>query len=292
MVVGLRIGSVSVTSDAIDSASDVLAAFITFFSVRIAHKPADVQHPYGHGKAESVGAAVEALIMTIGGGFIVYQAVDRIRSTSEVESVTLGIVVMGISLGINSFMSVYLWKASKATDSLALEAAARHRTTDVFTSLGVLVGLVVVRTAGIGLVDPAIGLAIAVLIFKTALDLFRKAFRELMDVRLPPEEEDQVRAALQAHYGDIVGFHDLRTRKAGRERHVDVHVVVCRYINVGEAHEIADRLEEGIKARLSHIKVNIHMEPCEYGPDGQTHLSCIIPTALDRGKSPSHGGPH
>ena len=260
---GILSGSISIISEAIHSGIDLMAAVIAFFSLRFAGRPADREHPFGHGKIENVSGTVEAALIFVAAAFIGYLAVTRIIEGKALEYLTLGIAVMAVSVVVNVIVSRHLMRIARETDSLALEADARHLTADIYTSLGVLVALVVVRITGVDVIDPIIALMVILFILRTAYDVLRRSFGGLVDVKLPEGEVGLIASCIMEHYGELLGFHELRTRKAGRERHIDLHLVVAKNASVEEAHRLCDHLESDIKGKLSHSVVTIHIEPCE-----------------------------
>ncbi len=261
LVVGLMIGSVSVISEAIHSGNDLLASFIALFAVKNSTKPADTKHNFGHGKIENVSGTIEALLIFIAAGMIIKEAIHKIQVGGSVETVGWGIVVMGISAGLNIFVSAYLMKIAKQTGSIALEADAMHLKTDVYTSLGVLCGLVLLKITGWSLIDPISAILVALLIIKAAYDLTRKAFMPLIDVSLSKQDMEILIAVLEECKMDYISYHDLRTRAAGRESHIDLHLVTRPEMSVLEMHEVCDRIEEKIQTAIPHTTVLIHVEP-------------------------------
>lgn len=262
-MVGLSMGSISVISEAIHSGIDLLAAVIAFFSLRGAEKPADRRHPYGHGKLENVSGTVEAILIFVAALMIIYEAIQKLLGEPGLISLDLGIGAMLISVIANFFVSRFLYATARRTDSLALETDAKHLSTDIWTSAGVFVGLVIVKITGLTVLDPIIALLVALTIIKAAYEMTRKSVQGLLDIKLPDEEEEQVKGIITEHYGVLVGFHDLRTRKAGSERHLDLHLVLPQVSTVLEAHALCDHLEGEIMSRLPHSSVTIHIEPCE-----------------------------
>jgi len=260
---GILSGSISIIAEAIHSGIDLVAALIAFFSLRIAGRPADREHPFGHGKVENISGTIEAVLIFVAAAFIVYEATKRILVGAAVEYLSIGIGVMAVSVVVNIFVSRHLLRVAREADSIALEADARHLTTDVYTSLGVLGGLVVVRITGLNILDPIVALGVALFILKTAYDVTRRAFPPLIDVRLPEDEEALIASCIIEHYGELLGFHELRTRKAGRERQIDLHLVVAKKASVEKAHSLCDHLESDIKRKLPYATVTIHIEPCE-----------------------------
>ena len=199
---------------------------IAFFSIRAAAKPADSTHQFGHGKIENVSGTIEGLLIFGAAGLIIYEAIKKIISGLEIESIDLGIGIMAISAILNLVVSRHLHRVAKKTDSVALEADAWHLTTDVYTSAGVMVGLVAVWVTGWHILDPIIAMAVAGLIVKAAWGITRKSFRHLLDVRLPKHEIKAINASLLTYTWKTVGYHDLRTRKSGNQRFIDLHLVL------------------------------------------------------------------
>lgn len=276
VVVGLIMGSVSVLSEGIHSGVDLMAALIAFFSIRAAAKPADEDHEFGHGKIENVSGTIEALLIFLAAGFIIYEAVEKIRTGTGLVSIDLGIGVMALSALVNFFVSRHLHRIARLTDSVALEADAWHLTTDVYTSLGIVAGLVVVRVTGLTILDPIIAIGVAVLILRAAWNITRKSMAGLLDVRLPEQEEDVIAAAITEHLGEVAGFHKLRTRKAGSQRYIDLHLVFPKSVTLEQAHGLCDHLEEDIGRKLPNCLVTIHCEPCKHTKDGDCPADCAV----------------
>lgn len=260
LLVGIITGSVSIISEAIHSANDLLAAVIAYASVRISDRPPDAEHPFGHGKAESISGAIEAGLIIIAALWIVIEAVKRLLSGREVEHIGWGAAVMFVSVILNTFVSRYLFKVAKSEDSLALEADAQHLATDVYTSLGVALGLVVVWITDWHFLDPVAAIAVALLIGHIGWKLTVNASKHLMDHGLPLEEVRQIEQIVNAE-PRVQSWHDLRTRKSGSQRHVDLHIVLRIDSTLLEAHEVADNLENRIKAQLPQAHVVIHTDP-------------------------------
>ena len=263
LVAGILTGSVSIIAEAIHSGIDLLAALIAFVSLRIAGRPADREHPFGHGKVENVSGTIEAVLIFVAAIFIIYQAINRIITGASVEYLGIGIAVMAISVVVNIIVSRHLLRIARDADSIALEADARHLTADVYTSLGVMVGLVVVQVTGLNILDPIIAIGVSIFIMRAAYNLTRRAFPSLIDVKLPEEEEALIVSTMSEHMGALVGFHELRTRKAGSERHIELHMMMARDASIERAHSLCDHLEEDIMSRLPHTHVTIHVEPCD-----------------------------
>jgi cation diffusion facilitator family transporter len=288
LTVGVIMGSVSVISEGVHSTVDLIAAIIAFFSIRAAAKPADEEHEFGHGKIENISGTIEALLIFLAAILIIYEAIVKIINRAQPEFLTLGIGIMAFSAVANFFVSRRLHRIAQSTDSIALEADAWHLTTDVYTSLGVFAGLVIVRLTHWYILDPIIAIGVALLIIRAAWNITRKSISGLVDMRLPQSEEDIITTSITEHLGEITGFHELRTRKAGSQRYIDLHLVLPKSVTLEEAHRLCDHLEGDIKNKLSNGLVTIHCEPCEQGEDGSCPPECpVINCSIHIGK----GGP-
>jgi len=262
LAVGILMGSVSVLSEAIHSGIDLCASLIACYAVGKAGKPADERHPYGHGKWENVSGVVEAILILLAALYIIFEAVTRLRSGSTVEHLGLGTAVMALSAIANWFVSRYLFRVAKKTDSIALEADAWHLRADVYTSVGVLTGLALIAITNLMILDSVVAIAVAVLIIKSSIDLTRSAVADLFDVRLPKEDEEKIRQVLSGFQEGCVDFHRLRSRKSGSVRFIDLHLVVPRHWTIEEAHLVSDRIEKEMREALANTQVIIHIDPC------------------------------
>ncbi len=262
LIVGLSIGSVSVVAEAIHSGVDLLASVIAYVAVRTSARPPDDSYPYGRGKVENVSGTVEAILIFLAAGMIIYEAIGKLMHGMEMPRVDLGLAIMAVSVGANILVSRLLFKVARETDSVALEADAYHLTTDVLTSLGVFLGLVAVRLTGLAILDPVAALVVAALIVKAAWGITRKSFVDLLDRSLPDGERQLISQTLKQHGDRVVGFHQVRTRKAGGDRHVDLHLVVNGEASVAEAHALCDHLEWDLCQTLGAATISIHVEPC------------------------------
>lgn len=277
LVAGFVTGSVSLIAEAIHSIMDWIAAVVAFISVRISDNPVDKKHQFGHGKAENISGVIEGILILIAAGMIIKEAIDKIREGVHLEVIEVGIVVMAISILVNILVSRHLYKVSRSTDSLALEADALHLTTDVLTMAGVLIGLIIVKLTGIFILDPIIAIIVALIIVKAAVEIIIKSFGGIMDVSLPESEQTSIESCLLDHSDRIVEFHKLRTRKAGSQRQIDVHLVIPKTIRVDEAHHLCDHLEMDIGKILPNSEIVIHVEPC-ISKCTQCHVLCELRT--------------
>ncbi|PKL60565.1 MAG: cation transporter [Methanomicrobiales archaeon HGW-Methanomicrobiales-4] len=265
LIVGLALGSVSIISEAIHSGMDLLASVIAFFSVRKSAQAPDEEHAFGHGKYESISGMVEALLIFIAAILIIHEAyVKLVEPTSEPMNQTFmiaGIVVMGISALVNAVVSARLMKIAKKTDSIALESDAWHLRTDIYTSVGVMAGLILIWVTGIVVLDSIVAIGVALVIMKAAYDLTLKSYKDLIDYRLTDDEVGRITRIICEHQSDYVNFHGLRTRRAGPETFIDFHLVVDKDISVEQSHDLTDHLEIDLKLEFPRACVTIHVEP-------------------------------
>jgi cation diffusion facilitator family transporter len=266
VVVGWLTGSISILAQAADSLLDLFAGIITFSAIRIAAKPADAEHPYGHGKVEDIAGIVQGILIFIAGGLIIYSAIGRIikGSSFEIELAEAGIVVMAVSIVVSIFLSRHLLRVSRRTGSVALEANARNIATDVYSASAVLVGLAIVRFTGLNIIDPILATGVAIYILKVAIDTIRKPVSGLLDEKLPPSQQAVIEDCLTKHSREVSGYHALRTRRAGSQSYIDLHLVMAGDISLEQAHQICDQVEVEIQSVLHEASVVIHIEPCNY----------------------------
>jgi cation diffusion facilitator family transporter len=267
LIVGVLSGSVSILSEAIHSFMDLLAAVISFFSVKISDTPADNRHPYGHGKFENISGVTEAILIFIASGWIIFKAARRILHPYTIEKISLGIIVMTISAIVNFFVSRMIYKEAKSTDSIALEADALHLKVDVYSSLGVAIGLFLMLLLGhfinsplIRYIDPVIAILVALLILRESFILFKKAYAPLVDEALSDEEVNHIMTLISSYCSGTINYHGLRTRRAGNYKYIDFHLNVPEALSVKEAHDLCDAIEEDIKKIMDHTEVTIHVE--------------------------------
>jgi cation diffusion facilitator family transporter len=270
LAIGLLINSVSVISEAIHSAVDLVAAVIALIAVRKSSKPEDRHHAFGHGKIENISGSIEALLIFVAAGWIIYEAVQKLKHPHPMEQAGWGVLVMTISAVANFFVSHMLFKVGTETDSIALKADGWHLRTDVWTSLGVMLGLLsywigTLLFPGIDLswIDPVAAIAVALLIVKAAYDLTLESVRDLLDTSLGREDEQLIGKYVEEQYPRVLSYHKLRTRKSGSQRFYELHLVVMPEMSVKESHELGDRIVAGVKGHYPDAKVVIHVEPCE-----------------------------
>ena len=261
LTVGISIGSVAVISEAVHSGVDLLAALIAFFAVRASDAPPDDDHPFGHGKIESLSGSVEALLIFGAGVYIIVEAIQAIvHGGTRPDAAGWGVLVMGVSAVVNLLVTRHLFRVARETDSVALEADAHHLKTDVWTSVGVLGGLALVYLTRQPILDPVAAIVVGIFILRTAFGISSDAVRPLVDVALPAHELHIIKQVMQ-NDKRVKGWHKLRTRKAGSYRHVDVHLLLDDEMSFQEAHDVTEEVEDAMRASLPNVWVTIHSEP-------------------------------
>jgi cation diffusion facilitator family transporter len=276
LIVGIFTGSVSIISEAIHSTMDLLAAIIAFFSVKISDKPADNNHPYGHGKIENISGVIESLLIFAASIWIIIEAARKIVNPGEIESVGIGFIVMFISAAVNFLVSKKLYKIAKQEDSIALEADALHLKADVYTSLGVGTGLFLIWITDLNFLDPIVAILVAIFILKEAFELLKSAFNPLLDIKLSDEEIGIIENTISKYSSVFCNFHDLKTRKSGHIRYIDLHLVFPENKSIKEAHDICDKIENDIAEVLNNTQVMIHLESSDKACNTCNHcINCI-----------------
>ena len=283
LLVGLWIGSVSIISEAAHSSVDLLAAIIAFVAVRVSGRPADHSHPFGHGKVENLSGTFEALLIFIAAIWILYEAAEKLRNPQPLNQAGLGILVMLISVAVNIIVSRRLYQVGEETNSVALKADACHLHADIYTSLGVLIGLAIIMMGKLIMpeinlywVDPAAAIIVALLIIRAAYHLTLESARDLVDVGLPEDETEHLRRHISAFAPTIRGIHKMRTRKAGADRFVDFHIRVDASMSVDESHRITDMITCSIKEHYPGTTVSIHIEPCNCSLAKEESCGCML----------------
>jgi cation diffusion facilitator family transporter len=276
VIAGTITGSVAILTEAIHSSIDLVASIVAFLSVRKADEPADESHRYGHEKIENLAAAIEGVLILVGSCVIAFEAIRRLVRGGQVQSVPLGLAVIGFSVVADVVVSAVIARRARVAESAALEGDAAHLRTDALTSAAVLVGLALVKLTGAQWIDPAVALVVAAAIVTTGVRLLGRSSRILVDEALPTPEVAEIRGAIN-EFGSrgVVGYHELRTRRAGARRYVDLHVQFRSGTSLEDAHRTAHELQDVISSRLAGADVLIHLEPADRvrpGEDLERHV--------------------
>lgn len=262
---GIASGSIGILSEALHSGTDLLASFVAFFSVSESSKPADRDHQFGHGKYEDFAGLIEGALIIFAAFYIIYESLKKFFSHIRPEmDVNLGLWVMLISVLANIFVSSHLFRVAKDTDSAALFADAEHLRTDVFSSAAVFLGLLMVKLTGKTFFDPLIAIVIAIIIFLAGWKICMQARNNLLDMALSANENSQI-LGIVGEYLDkgVVRLSQVRTRKAGGRKNIELVLLVNGEMKIREAHDLCDRIEEEIENNLKNTDVSIHLEPAE-----------------------------
>ena len=255
-------GSVSLLSEGLHSLSDVLSSFVSFVSVRASSAPPDEDHPYGHGKIDTLAGLSEAIVLFL---FAVYTGVissQRFFKSPEVVKVDVGIYIVLLCTIVGGLVMTNIRKAAKETGSFALQSNVQHLTVDMLTSAGVVAALIVTKLSNWHYADPLFGLLLSIWLGFSSVKMIHSAFNEVIDRRIDPSELAKIHEILAVE-SDLISFHKLRTRHSGTWHYVDVHIVVPRNWSVVQGHELADRIEKGIERELAPAVCTIHVDPSD-----------------------------
>lgn len=267
--IGLKIaafwltGSVGLLSDALESGVNLVTAVFALMILTIAAQPPDEEHEYGHTKAEYFSGGIEGSLILVAAVAIGYTAVQRLLVPHPLEQVGLGLLFSFLAALGNGLTAVVLLRVGRLHNSLTLTANARHLLTDVWTSVGVIIGVVAVGLTGWQWLDPLLALFVAVHIMRTGVSLVRTAVNGLMDTSLPPEELRKVRAVLDSYASKNVQYHALRTRQSGAHRFISVHIQMPGYWTVQQGHTMLEAVERDLRLAVAPVSVFTHLEPID-----------------------------
>lgn len=253
-------GSVSLLSEALHSASDVISAFVSLMSVRAASAPPDDEHPYGHGKIDTLAGMSEAILLFVFSLYTGAISVLRFFEEPQVEQVGFGIIIVSICAIGSVFVYLIVQKVASETGSFALRSNAQHIQVDFVTTIGVLVALAVTKLTGWHYADPLFGAIFALWLCLSSVKMIHKAFHEVIDSHIDPDEIEKIMAILNEEE-DLISFHKLRTRHSGQMHYIEIHLVVPRNWTVVQGHELADRVEKSIEKQLAPAICTIHIDP-------------------------------
>ena len=256
-------GSVGLLSDAVESIVNLLGAIMALRMLTIAARPADDDHSFGHTKAEYFASVVEGILILVAAGGIAFTAIERIFSPRPLEQVGIGVVVSVGASVINFIVARILMTAGKKNNSITLEADSQHLMTDVWTSVGVIGGIILISITGWERLDPVVALIVAVNIVWTGIGLVRRSVDGLMDISLPGNEREAVESVMAKYRQKNIIFHALRTRQAASRRFISVHMLVPGEWTVHDAHHVAEDFEGDIRAILGEAVISTHIEPAE-----------------------------
>lgn len=256
-------GSVGLLSDAAESTVNLVAAVVALFALRLAARPADDTHHYGHTKAEFFSAAAEGTMIFAAAAFIIVTAIERLINPQPLENVGVGLLISVVASVINGLVAWVLIRAGTEHRSITLVADGKHLLTDVWTSAGVVLGVIIVGVTKIDRLDPVIAILVGLNIIWTGWRLLQESANGLMDASLPEEENAELAALLASYTDDDVHFHGLRTRTSGHRGFAEVHVLVPGAWSVRRAHDLVERVEAELAVIAPSITLSAHIEPTE-----------------------------
>jgi ferrous-iron efflux pump FieF len=262
--VGWWTGSLSVLASLLDSGMDIFASSINLIAVRAAARPADDEHTYGHGKAESLAGLFQAAVIFVSAGYLIVEAVTRFFSPRATGNEWLGAAAMFVALAISTTLVARLRRVARATDSPALHSEASHYLSDIYTNVSALAALLITAVTGWQYADPLISLVISVFILFFAGGVARESVNALMDYRLPPDVDEKVAHIVGTHADEgVLGFHDLRTRSAGAEKFIEFHLEVRRTLSFEQAHHVTVAVLRDLEREIPRARVQIHTDPAD-----------------------------
>ena len=264
VLAGILSGSISVLSEALHSFADLSASCLAYFSVSKSAKPADDDHPYGHGKYEDLAGFVEAILIILTALYILFVACEKIITHGgnyEIHT-TIGILIMCLSVVVNWLISSYLDRIAIKTDSIALKTDSEHLRADIYSSLGIIAGLVAVKITGLNILDPIIAIFVAAIILRTGIKLTKQSSNNLLDGSLPKEDKEKIDEALKGFRAHgVIGAKQIRTSKSGSKRLIQMTIFLPSGMTLLEAHNICDEIETQIRKNLKNCDIIIHAEP-------------------------------
>lgn len=272
-VVGFVTGSLSILSSAVDSILDIAASFFNFIALKKSEEPADTGHQYGHGKYEAMAAFIQSIIIFLSGLFILISAWDKFINNNHPEVSSAGFIVMGISIGATIFLTIYLRYKAKKENSLVLESDAMHYSIDLYTNIGIILALLVIKLTGFAVIDSIVAAMVAVYIIFSAIKLSLQVSKQLLDSSIEEEVYNKLLKVLESFGEYHLDFHRLRTRSAGSEIFIDMHLTLCRKLTLEEVHQITDVIEHAISQEIKGADVTIHPEPCDHTGDDDSECN-------------------
>src|SRR5215218_7991952 len=264
-------GSVGLLSDALESGINLFAALTAYLSLHYSQRPADATHTYGHEKIEFFSSGLEGALIVVAGVGTAWVAIDRLIHPAPLKSLELGTALALGASAVNLAVGVLLVRVGRREQSIVLEADGRHLLTDVWTSVAVVTGLVIVWATGALVLDPVIAILVGGNIVFTGLRLIRRSFDGLMDHALSADHQEALRQAIRAHTPPGTAFHALRTRQAGARKFADFHLLVPGAVSVRDAHDLGVKVEGALEAALPGVEVTIHIEPIEDQKSWEDH---------------------
>ena len=261
IVAGILSGSISIISEAIHSVSDFLASVLTFFAVTRSSEPADKEHTFGHGKYEDMSGYIEGGLIILAGIYIIYESSKKLIYGYELKSEPLlGIAAMGFAVLANFLVSQYLFYVAKKSDSVSLKADGEHLRTDIYSSLGVLIGLILIKYTGLAILDPIIAIIVALIIFKAGFEISKETLNNLLDSSISDEDIEKIENIIKNNQV-VKGYKNIKGRKSGQYKEVELTLLFNEDMKIKCCHNICDQIECEIKNEIENASIVIHPEP-------------------------------
>jgi ferrous-iron efflux pump FieF len=274
--VGMLSGSMTVVASGLDSLLDVFMSAMNFLAIRKADQPADQDHPYGHGKAESIAASVQALVIIATGVFIVYEAARKFLLKKAIVYSALDLSVMCLSLAFSFVIALVLKRVGQKTESNALLADALHYTSDLYSNSAAILAIILAYYTRMAFFDTLFAVLTGLIIIFSATKILRSGISGLMDTSIPQSLAKEIESIIDDMPFPVAGHHKLRTRSSGNRKYIDFHLFTCRRLSIDEAHGLAKTVEVRIAERVSRIDTTIHIEPCPHDCDlNEEHCTVI-----------------
>lgn len=266
IITGILSGSISIISEAIHSMSDFVASVLTYFSVVKSSQPADDDHPYGHGRYEDMAGFIEGALIILASLYIVYEATKKIIiGIHPNPENNLGIAVMFFAVIMNIIVSSMLFKVAKESNSVSLYADGEHLRTDIYSSLGVLIGLILMKVTGHAVLDPLIAILVAVIIYRAGFSVLKRTMMNLLDHSLPVEDIEKIKSIVEQYSDNVVlKPNSIKARQTGPFKDIDLVLQFHKNITICECHKICDKIEKKIQKIFANSSVSIHPEPLCY----------------------------
>jgi len=262
LVTGVLTGSMAVIASAVDSCLDILMSGVNLVAIRKSHQPPDKQHPFGHGKFESLATLFQVTLIACSGVVLLLESVHRLAEGVELRRIEEGMGVLLVSVAASFAVSRHLRRVGKETESGALQADALHFSMDIYTNMALLAGLALVRMLELPWLDPLMSAGVALFILRQAWNLGKGSVGDILDEELPEQYRSRIAEILGEHRSELVDYHRLRTRRAGSQKIMDFHLTLCRSMTVAQSHRIVEELERQLKERIKGADVIIHVDPC------------------------------
>lgn len=261
-IIGISIGSLAIIASAADSILDIASSSVNFYAIRKSEEPPDENHPFGHSKFESLATFLQSIFIMLSGIYILYKAYEKVTSDIPITNLNAGIGIMLLSIIATFTLSKFLKRVADSERSQVLKADALHYEIDLLTNGGVLISLVVIKFTNFIIIDAIVSVLISFYIIFEALKLSFEVSKDLLDAELPEEDLLQIQKIINNLNDSHIDYHNLRTRRAGSKKFVDMHLTLCRNLPLIEAHDISDQIEAAIKSEINDIDVIIHLDPC------------------------------